>query len=379
VSTIAAAARPESHRRFPHVDALRALAALSVLVFHVESIGPHYNLTVAGPHTLLGRFALQMSNGVCVFFVISGFVLYRPFVAARSERAAGPALRSYLRRRFLRIVPAYWLALTVLTIAFSLPFVFSHDWWRYYGLLQVYEAHSATGGMRVAWTLCIEVTFYLFLPVYAYLVGRFATKMRRELLVLGGLAGLTWGWRLLATHHVLGAYLLDTLPGNLDWFVLGMTLAVLSVRRVQISTRAALASCLLTLPLMVLFPRALPNHLMAGLFAVSVVSVAVLTPSPPRLLLWRPLAWLGVISYGIYLWHATLIPPVIHHIHFVNFATVTLATTLAAVAAAALSYYVVERRVLDWGERRAAARKPAIVPAPVAAREGTPALEQVGG
>jgi peptidoglycan/LPS O-acetylase OafA/YrhL len=332
-----------------------------------------------------------MSNGVCVFFVISGFVLYRPFAAARAGQARPTALRDYLRRRALRILPAYWLALTVLTIAFSLPGVFSHDWWRYYGLLQVYSPHTIGGGMGVAWTLCVEVTFYLALPLVAALAGRIARgRATRELALLGGLAALTWGWRLLVTHHVLGGNLLYTLPGTFDWFALGMTIAVLSVHGVKVRRRALLAACAATLPLIVILPRALPNHLAAGAFAACLVSLATLTPNPPRVLLWRPLAWLGVISYGIYLWHATLIPPVIHHIRFTNFLTVTLGTAVVAVTAAALSYYLLERRILDWGERRARGRRgglaapagavpaPAIAAAPAVGAPPSPALDSAG-
>jgi peptidoglycan/LPS O-acetylase OafA/YrhL len=390
-------ASPAGRPRFPHIDALRAVAALSVLVFHVHQEGPHYALAVGGTGTLADKVLTQMSNGVCVFFVISGFVLYRPFAAARAGQARPTALRDYLRRRALRILPAYWLALTVLTIAFSLPGVFSHDWWRYYGLLQVYSAHTIGGGMGVAWTLCVEVTFYLALPLIAALAGRVAwghgqasadpeapgsagaptdrsvrPGTARELALLGGLAALTWGWRLLVTHHVLAGNLLYTLPGTFDWFALGMALAVLSVHGVKVPRRALLAACAVTLPAIVLLPRALPNHLAAGAFAVSLVSLATLAPNPPRVLLWRPLAWLGLISYGIYLWHATLIPPVIHHIHFANFFTVTLGTAALAVAAAALSWYLLERRVLDWGERWARGRRrggasPAAAAGPAAA------------
>jgi peptidoglycan/LPS O-acetylase OafA/YrhL len=377
VSTIAHDGASEARPRFAHVDALRALAALSVLLFHVQEIGPRYGVEVAGAQTLVGRFLLQMSNGVCVFFVISGFVLYRPFVAARYGQSRAPALRVYMRRRILRILPAYWLALTVLTLAFSLPLVFSHEWWRYYGLLQVYDPHSAAGGMRVAWTLCIEVSFYLVLPLLALAARRARTSLRRELLLLGALAMLTWGWRLLASHGVLGGYLLDTLPGNLDWFAAGMAIAALSVRGVKIPSRVALVACAVTLPLVVVFPRALSNHLAAELFGASLLALAVLTPRPPRALLWRPLAWLGVISYGIYLWHATLIPPVIHHLPFASFTTVTVATVAVTVAAAALSYYLLERRVLDWGERRPGRRRLVVAPAP--AIEQAPALERVGG
>ncbi|MBM3675903.1 MAG: acyltransferase [Actinobacteria bacterium] len=105
---------------------------------------------------------------VAVFFVISGFLLYRPFVlAALGDRPAPRVGRFYLRRA-LRIFPAYWLALT-----FYL-FVFGPDQARgvgdalvYYGLAQNYRSGSLLLGLGVAWTLAIEVSFYVVLPALA--------------------------------------------------------------------------------------------------------------------------------------------------------------------------------------------------------------------
>jgi peptidoglycan/LPS O-acetylase OafA/YrhL len=314
-------------------------------------------MTVAAPHTLLNAVALQLANGVAVFFVISGFVLYRPWVASRHGQSRRPAIRTYLRRRCLRIFPAYWLALTVLTLAFSLPDVFSHNWWRYYGLLQVYDPHTTVNGMRVAWTLCVEISFYAVLPLYAMLADRIARTFKRELLLLIGLAAIPLGWQLMIAYGAAAPYTAETLLGTFDWFALGMTLAILSVRRTQIPTWVTLLACAASFSLLVAFPDSLPNHIAAGLFAASVVSLAVLTPNPPQFLAWKPLAWLGVISYGIYLWHATLIPPVIHHVGMVNFATVTIATAILTTVIAALSYYLFERRIMAWGEWRPGSRK----------------------
>src|SRR5207248_7970993 len=99
-------------RIFPACDGLRAVAAGSVLLFHVATS------TGFVARSELGRYFNQLDVGVDVFFVLSGFLLYRPFARAHLRGEEIPATRRYLVRRFLRILPAYWLVLTVLVYAF---------------------------------------------------------------------------------------------------------------------------------------------------------------------------------------------------------------------------------------------------------------------
>ena len=96
---------------FPLFDSLRAIAALSVFAIHA----------LYQPEVQTGRvhwwypLGVHLDIGVPIFFGISGFLLYRPFLAAR---AAGGSfdVRRYAWRRILRIVPAFWVALVVVTI-----------------------------------------------------------------------------------------------------------------------------------------------------------------------------------------------------------------------------------------------------------------------
>ena len=89
-------------RKFPLVDSLRALAALGVLMTHASWFsGLNYR---ASP----GRFTQRLDVGVALFFLISGLLLYRPFVLANLKRSSAPASGPYAWRRFLRIMPAYW-------------------------------------------------------------------------------------------------------------------------------------------------------------------------------------------------------------------------------------------------------------------------------
>ena len=84
--------------------------------------------------------------GPLLFFAISGFLLYRPWVAARAHGRPLPHTARYARRRALRILPAYWFALTVLAIFPGITGAFTGDWWRYYFFLQLYDADTLARG-----------------------------------------------------------------------------------------------------------------------------------------------------------------------------------------------------------------------------------------
>ena len=236
-------------KRFPLVDSLRAIAALCVLLTHTAvAAGISGN-----PHSALSPYAQRLDVGVAIFFLISGLLLYRPFVAARFRGRPAPAVGPYAWRRFLRIAPAYWLALTVTalwvgTSAYELGVFSSSGFPTYYLLAQTYRARTLSGGLIQGWTLTIEITFYAFLPLYAWVMGRVAGRARRAgrrrramrgrccAWSSSGLVALvviseTWKAVVLggqSPHQVVITPALDALPAYLDQFALGMGLAVVS-------------------------------------------------------------------------------------------------------------------------------------------------------
>src|SRR4051794_34410196 len=178
------AARPEGNRPvvFPAFDGLRAIAALSVVVTHTSF------LTGANGYTPFGGFYARMDIGVAIFFLISGFLLYRPFAAAHLDERPGPAVRPFFRRRALRIFPAYWVALTVVLLVSDGPNAQHTDpgsLLRYYSLLHIYSPEHVLGPISQAWSLGTELSFYLFLPLYAAFLARRGTtrgqRLRAEL------------------------------------------------------------------------------------------------------------------------------------------------------------------------------------------------------
>ena len=110
-------------------------------------------------------------------------------MAAGAAGKPRPSTSRYLRRRALRILPAYWFALTALAIFPGIVGPFSDEWWRYYFFLQLYDARTLGLGIPVAWTLCVEVTFYLLLPLWAGLVARAGSRAQLAALAALGTAG----------------------------------------------------------------------------------------------------------------------------------------------------------------------------------------------
>lgn len=109
------ASRATGEGRFAGLDTLRGIAALAIVAVHAaDAAGLPSDSAVAH---LLAR----LDVGVAVFFVLSGFLLFRPFVSRPDTALSGQRLRRYGRRRLARIIPAYWFALAGLTILFGLP------------------------------------------------------------------------------------------------------------------------------------------------------------------------------------------------------------------------------------------------------------------
>jgi peptidoglycan/LPS O-acetylase OafA/YrhL len=368
-------APPPGNPRFPLMDSLRALAALGVLVAHVTIF------TGNAQHLSWGIVPGNLDVGVTVFFVLSGFLLYRPFFNAELSASRVPRVSEYARRRVLRIVPAYWLALTVLAIYPGVPGIFSSDWWRYYGFLQFYSYHTSIRGLGVAWTLCVEVAFYAVLPFYA-------ATTRRATRRLGASARVRFQLALLAVLAVgsivlrvvdQGTVMQNSLLTHFYWFALGMGLAVASVAfhgrdalpraiRIVIArpslcwlaallTYLAMCAVLTTAPQHLYYSvsQAFWQYVLSGAIAALIVLPAVFGERaggwPRRALSWRLLTWLGIISYGIYLWHATIATTLISH-NMQNWAPLLVTDLVLTTAIAAASYYVVERPILRLKNRR---------------------------
>ena len=349
--------------RFPLVDALRAIAALLIVGYHVAFVSGGLGPEGTGP------WLSGLNVGVPLFFVISGFLLYRPWVATRLAATAPPSTRVYALRRALRILPAYWVALVLIVLLLGREGVF--EWpgvLVYLGLAQAYDPTRFTGGIGQAWTLTVEVAFYAALPLLALAARRLrGPALRGEWLLIGTLVAVSVVWRavVLATVDPADpAYfpLLVALPAQLDVFAGGMALAVLSAAGREWRGAAAgwLVAAAAYAALVLLRPDGLGARIVVEHELQAIVALGLLAPAvcgaggPVRgLLAWRPLAWVGLVSYGIYLWHLDVLRELAEHdLPVPVLAACGLALSIGFGAA---SWYGLERHAVRLGRRAAGA------------------------
>jgi len=382
-------APPPNHPRFPLSEGVRGIAAIAVVVVHSWIFAGRF-----GDGTgLENRLIVRLDSMVAIFFLLSAFLLYRPMIAHRAGGPRAPRVIDYGRRRFLRIFPAYWLALTVLAIYPGVSGVFTGEWWSFYSLTEY--LHPTTDpaicpdagyrcGLLQSWTLTVEMTFYFLLPLFAAATAMIAERlsvrswMRWELILIGGLAVFSLTLNLLPFGLREESWFTYTFAAHFDWLGLGLALAVLSVvygRREENLPKplrllaenpgacwaAAIGLYLVTVVAFQPVPFTVAQftdaeflgiHLLqCGVAFLVVFPVFFGNPNvglPRRILATRWLVWLGLISYGFYLWQVTIGIELGYGNAGGSYLPVLIGTVLLTLPLAATSYYFVERPLMRW-------------------------------
>jgi peptidoglycan/LPS O-acetylase OafA/YrhL len=308
-----------SPSRVPALTGLRAVAALLVVGTHAAFA------TGKLSHGYVGAIYARLEVGVAIFFVLTGFLLFRPWVRAAASGSPPPDLSRYAWHRVRRIVPGY--VVTVLAV-FALYTVFTpgpnpgQTWYgllRYLTFTQIYtDDYLITllhTGLSQTWSLAVEVSFYAVLPGLAYVLLRVVCRdqwrPRRTLAALTALAATTPLWLVLSTTEVLPNSAGLWLPAHIAWFAGGMALAVLEVTGVRCHATAAVGLAI------VLYLAVSTQDTASAPVTKSLIyaAIATLTVAPValgsagwygRLLSCRPMVWLGEISYEIFLLHVPI-------------------------------------------------------------------------
>jgi peptidoglycan/LPS O-acetylase OafA/YrhL len=320
----APARAPIGHLR--EVDALRGIAILLVFCYHCDSV-VRPDARGAGP---LFAFVRAGHTGVSLFFVLSGFLLAMPFIA-EAEGGRHVRRREYALRRAMRILPMYYLALLV-ALGWSTPIAQWASSWPFLVFLNPLAGPYALWPFSIGWwSLATEVQFYVLLPLIALAFGR----SRRVTLAL--LAGYAVAYLAVATGLVLPGIepwlRAQSVVGRGPLFLCGILAAWFYRRhgdavRTRLAASRPLAAGGADLFLAVVFvalafllrwvnrsgffpieeSQWYVWHVPEGALWTVVLLIVLLAPLRLKAVLSnRVLAWLGVLSYSIYLLHQPLL------------------------------------------------------------------------
>ena len=369
----------------PGLEMLRGVAATSVVFHHLWSLGttPRF----AGSWIVEG-FG---SWGVDIFFVLSSYLLIGQFLTEPKDRRVRP----YFVRRAFRIIPAYYVSVIVLFLFFAQPAqVYSEQglrqlignltftfWWD--------PAQSSSLNVNgVYWTLSLEIVLYLMIPAVGWLMRR------RPLLTVGALAAMGIAWKLVcarSTGRIRGwffdgvgpgedienIYMSRQFPGVLTLFAVGFGARWLVENK---AWATSWTGAVRRWPTVAFFALLAPSVLwldtietglnfrhwrwfavwdaVVGLLAVpAIIALGSMAFDRRPSVVLRACEWLGIRSYGIYLWHFPIVlsvygrttamnPPVVDHIQL-RIALVFLLTF----AFGAASYRLVELPAQLMGKR----------------------------
>ena len=351
----------------PQIDGLRFIAITSVILFHIVgelTARAGRPVAVQARYSLLRLLTGNGDRGVLLFFVISGYVLARPFF--REHRSGGKkiSLRAYYMRRLTRLEPPYVLSLLCFTIGFwfigvplktMLPHLAASAFYLH-GL--IYRQFSTIN--FVTWSLEIEVQFYLLAPLLGLFYRISSAVVRRSILLTMILAGgcfhlyvadapamSLWKWTILyhAHYFIAGFLLADILEGSpqqhrQDW-----------------RWDAVSVACW---PIVFLLPRVEATLAWLPLLILPIYLAAFYGPASSRFFSKSWVAITGGMCYSLYLMHMLIIPVLFHATRHVLFPDFLLSYTFQVVTLGGgillfgtLYYVTVERPCMDpqWPQK----------------------------
>ncbi|MBJ7347244.1 MAG: acyltransferase [Thermoleophilaceae bacterium] len=342
------------------IDVTRALAALSVLTYHVWLYGlPNPNRPTREGWASYALF--EMRVGLVVFFVLSGYLLYRPLLrrdgGGKGWHLKPLATGTYYRRRVLRIVPAYYLAIigsVVLlwgldgTPGVRLPE--ASQLWLFFIFAQNYNPQTLLTLDAPTWTLAVQAAFYAVFPLliwFARPLGRRMWLMPIALIMLGV------AWNAYTFNHQLGAVARLALPAMMPYMALGMLAAHWPARSRRDAWLAIGFGVVLALGNSTWHALAGGSDVLGvvrdipGAIGFALITLGVAYPllgSSRKLL---PLESFGRWSYGIFLWHLPLLLWLQGHgLRPANGLLAWLLLVIAAAAVGALNWRFIERPMI---------------------------------
>ncbi|MCU0733132.1 MAG: acyltransferase [Hyphomonas sp.] len=324
----------------PDIDGLRAIAVLSVVLYH------------AGVPVMPGGYI-----GVDIFFVISGYLITR--IIAREIEDNRFSLLTFYERRTRRIFPALFAMLAASVVAASLIalpgefedfgnslaaatlFVSNIFFWQ---TADYFAGPAHVQPLLHTWSLAVEEQFYIILPLLLLALHRWARRHLAAVLIVATLLSFALSVWAVGAKPAAAFYLLPTR----FWELMAGALLALGVVPAIPSQKAANAAAALGLAMIAFavgtyssataFPGA--AALMPVIGAALIIHAGTTSQSTlaARMLSLKPVVFVGLISYSLYLWHWPVL----------TFARIARAEILSAMDAAVLVALSVALAILSW-------------------------------
>ncbi len=344
--------------RLEGIDLLRGITVCSVVVYHFFVI---LGLEGKSSFQLISSFGIF---GVSLFFVISGFLIYRSAEYSLEKYGVTQGVRHYTLHRLFRILPAYYFNLAVVILLAST--VIDREYYYSMGFIKQIFAHmtflsyfyyqdAGLGINGAYWTLSIEMLWYLVV------IGLLLFIKRTSILLLIAVFSFLYLWGLdhalfdrlfhipqeSPAHLPLLYYYSFQLPGQISYFIAGIIiykhLSRVKLTKPSMHYLSALAVYLLFLFLSSNFDIH-TSFLLNNLFILATTFTLFLLLYNTRPTMMQPLEWVGKISYSIYLWHMPLLF-VMKQTSILEHLTITTSLLLfvtALLVISSLSYYLIE-------------------------------------
>jgi peptidoglycan/LPS O-acetylase OafA/YrhL len=397
----------QNRARIIGLDGVRGLGCLGVAVAHVAG---HYTpLTMAaGKLNLLGMVLM-------LFFVLSGFLLFLPYVRGLTRSADTlrmPDTKQFALHRVLRVLPAYLVIFLIVNYVFRASYVVNPSLVPLGGdkgtgmitdpgelisnltLVQTYIPKYFQTGINPSWSLTLEIVFYVSLPILGVLL--FALRKRTNisplkialiaplLLFVIGTVGKLFVPMLIAHEHVTDPLMIDWGPNwvavylrsfltNADSFAYGMLVVILFVAMEQgaisekLSRRVRLIASIALFPALIFALGLLALHSVFALssvaFAAGIFVVVVVAPlargessALAKYLDVAPARFVGKISLSVYLWHYPVLLVMgrwglMAKDSWGGFALNAVTVLAVSIACACVTYYAIEQPALNLAKR----------------------------
>ena len=345
--------------RLEGIDLLRGIAVSAVIIYHFFELLGLSNSTLYPYATSIGQI------GVPLFFIISGYLIYRSIDYSITHNGVKSGIKHYALHRLFRILPAYYFNfLIVLALAstvigadyfYSSHFlnqIFSHLTFTSYFIYQ----SSGLGVNGAYWTLSIEMLWYMIAPLFFIYIK----KDRYYILLIifaflylysidTGLIDRLFHLDKIASNYMAKLYYFSfQLPAQIIYFISGIFIYKYFSRKNFIHNN--LLKILLFILLLSLFVFISHQHffltsfVMKNFFTLIIVSLIFILLYQSNISYFGIIDWIGKISYSLYLWHMPILF-VMKQSHILSHASIlntTLLFTLTLLAISSMSYYFIE-------------------------------------